>query len=251
MNTKITNELIRTLKPITKPKPKPYEVYDTEVKGFILRVQPSGVMTYICRYAEGKRMTLGPTSLFKVLKAREWAKDKLADYRATGEDPMESRKAERAYTLQSYIDEKYKPWSEAHLKAPGKWLHAIGRYLPDLGDKTLPEITPWLIEKHRSARLKSGVTAATANRNMTALKAALNKAVEWGVIKSNPLSALKKMKEDRNANIRYLSPDEDKRLRETLEAREAKRRQDRENFNLWRESADIRNFPHMEPSPII
>jgi integrase len=239
MNAKITNDLIKTL----KPQAKPYEVYDTEVKGFILRVQPSGTMTYICRYAEGRRMTLGPTSLFKVLKARDWAKDKLSEYRATGVDPMETRKAERSYTLQSYIDEKYKPWAETHLKSSGKWLHAIGRYLPDLGDKKLPEITPWLIEKHRSARLKAGVTAATANRNMTALKAALNKAVEWGVIKSNPLAAVKKMKEDRSPNVRYLNADEDKRLHDALDAREAKRRQDREKFNEWRRQRGYEQFP--------
>lgn len=254
MNAKITNELIRKL----KPQAKPYEVYDTEVKGFILRVQPSGVMSYICRYAEGRRITLGPTSLFKVLKAREWAKDKLAEYRATGEDPMEQRKAGRAYTLESYIQEKYKPWAETHLKSPAKFLHLIGRSYPDLGDKKLSDLTPFLFEKHRTRRLKAGLTGATTNRTLAALKAALNKAVEWHILRTNPLVGVKKMREDTNAVIRYLSPDEDKRVRNALDAREAKRRENREKFNAWRRERGYKEWPqfgtftdHLKPMVLL
>lgn len=254
MKARITGNLLTTLKPHSKP----YEVYDTEIRGLILRIQPSGVMTYICRYAAGKRITLGPTTIIKLQRAREWAKDVLADYRATGKDPMEIRKAERAYTLRAYIEERYGPWAESHLKSPDKWLHAIGRYLPDLGDKKLPDITPWLLEKHRSARLKAGVSAATANRNLTALKAALQKAVEWGILKVNPLAGVKRMREDANAVIRYLSADEERRLREALDAREERRRQKRQDFNQWRQERGYATLPefgaftdHLKPMVLL
>ena len=42
MKALITQELIRTL----KPQAKPYEVRDPRLKGFLLRVQPTSVMTY-------------------------------------------------------------------------------------------------------------------------------------------------------------------------------------------------------------
>ena len=47
MNGKINNTLLGTL----TPDPVPFEVNDTDLKGFGLRVQPSGVMSYYVRYA--------------------------------------------------------------------------------------------------------------------------------------------------------------------------------------------------------
>jgi hypothetical protein len=188
MQANISADLIKKL----KPKQKPYEIRDIKLPGFLLRVQPSGAMSYYIELGRGRRMAIGKASVVKPLKARARADELLSGF-TLGVDPLDERKSAKAFTLQEYIDERYRPWAEAHVKDPRKWLHAIGRYLPELGSKKLPDITPWLVEKHRSARLKVGITPATANRNMTALKAALNKAVEWGVIKSNPLATVKKM----------------------------------------------------------
>lgn len=43
-----------------------------------------------------------------------------------------------------------------------------------------------------------------------------NRAVEWEIIDKNPLAKGKKQKSDSRANIRYLSPDEEERLRAAL-----------------------------------
>ena len=53
MQAKLTARHITSL----QPKEVPYEVVDPEVKGFLLRVQPSGVMTYYFSYRtqEGRR----------------------------------------------------------------------------------------------------------------------------------------------------------------------------------------------------
>ena len=56
MQAKIGNSLLARL----TPEAKPYEVNDTELKGFLLRIQPSGVISYYCSYRnrQGKRNRL-------------------------------------------------------------------------------------------------------------------------------------------------------------------------------------------------
>ena len=51
----ITQDFVRTL----KPRQKPYEVRDPRLKGFLLRVQPTGVMTYYAEYGRGKGIGSG------------------------------------------------------------------------------------------------------------------------------------------------------------------------------------------------
>ncbi|HEX2238074.1 MAG TPA: hypothetical protein VHJ19_06935 [Gammaproteobacteria bacterium] len=81
-------------------------------------------------------------------------------------------------------------------------------------NRPLGELTHWMAEKWRAEQLKSGKSKATINRDMAALKAALSKAVEWELIDSHPLAKLKPIKGDRLTKVRYLSKDEEARLRE-------------------------------------
>ena len=46
IKAKLTTALVKYL----TPKVKPYDVVDSEIKGFSLRVQPSGVMSYYFSY---------------------------------------------------------------------------------------------------------------------------------------------------------------------------------------------------------
>src|SRR3977135_2067703 len=67
----IGNSLVKQLRPTAKP----FEVRDTRTKGFLLRVQPSGAMTYYAQYARGKRISLGRADVLTPDKARDRAKD--------------------------------------------------------------------------------------------------------------------------------------------------------------------------------
>ena len=60
--------------------------------------------------------------------------------------------------------------------------------------------------------LKQGLSHAGINRPVSALKAMLNRAVEWDVLDSNPISAVRALKEDKNPEVRYLSDDEENQL---------------------------------------
>ncbi|MCX7125423.1 MAG: integrase arm-type DNA-binding domain-containing protein [Gammaproteobacteria bacterium] len=57
----ITNTLIAKL----KPKQKQYDVRDSTLKGFMIRVHPSGNMTYALQYKRGGRVTIGSVEVLK------------------------------------------------------------------------------------------------------------------------------------------------------------------------------------------
>ena len=73
MIVKLTNRTIDAL----KPQIKTYDVRDTEIKGFLVRVRPSGSMTYLLQYrnADGiqKHFKIGLVSNIKPAPARDKA----------------------------------------------------------------------------------------------------------------------------------------------------------------------------------
>jgi len=225
----INNSLVKAL----NPGEKPYEVRDTRLKGLILRVQPSGVMAYYVEYARGKRMNLGRADAVTPAQAREAAKRVLAEAYKGG-DPMAVRRKERAYTFSSFISEVYAPWAEATIRTPRKTVGRLLGNFPDLQDKKLPEINPWLVEKWRTARLKSGTKKTTVNRDLDDLKSSLAKAVEWGLVETHPIASVKRVRVDTNPIPRFLSDDEHGRLMAALERREEHLRKQRDSANRWR-----------------
>ena len=72
-------------------KSKPYEIRDTKLTGFLLRVQPTGRKTYYCEYRRGARLKIGPESALSVKSARRRPKDILAQYYQGGEPAVALR----------------------------------------------------------------------------------------------------------------------------------------------------------------
>jgi integrase len=97
----------------------------------------------------------------------------------------------------------------------------------DFFSKPIDELTKKEIEQWRLQRQGEGSKAATINRLMTALKAALNWGLNYEYIESNPLSRLKPLQErDSDKKTRYLSDDERTRLLSALDEHEARLRAD-------------------------
>ena len=229
MNSVISNSLVANLKPADKP----YEVRDTRLKGLLLRVQPSGVMAYYVEYDRGKRINLGRADAVTPAQARDQAKAILADaYR--GNDPTVPRKAVKEHTLQTFLDELYDPWARAHVRSYANTMTRLRVNFASFLDKKLGEITPLDIEKWRTGRLNEGIKPSTANRDLDDLKSSLNKATSWVKGFSNPIAGVKRVKLDANRKVRFLSADEEKRLRAALDGREERLRQERDNANEWR-----------------
>ena len=69
---------------------------------------------------------------------------------------------------------------------------------------------PFDLEKYKKERVNQ-VTPSTVNRELACLKTLYYKAIEWGKCLYNPVAKVKFYKEN-NQRIRYLEPDEIKRL---------------------------------------
>jgi len=259
MKAKITKRLIQSL----VPKEKPYEVVDKELAGFILRVQPAGSMTYYMSYSQPdrrrNRVRLGSSRALTPAQARNKARSVLADI-AKGYDPARFRRSTDGHTLESFLCKEYGPWVIANRKTGSGTLARLTTAFPQLLSTRLSEVTPWMIEKWCAERIKAGITGSTCNREVAALKAALNKAVEWGFLPTNPLAKFKRFKVDYGNRVRYLRQDEEARFFAVLDAREERGRAERDSANKWRRKyghkklADLRKVEfadHLKPMVLL
>lgn len=125
---KFTERAIKELTPIGKP----FDVADETLRGLLVRVQPSGVMTYWYAYRthQGRksRISLGRCDSVSLVKAKELAK-RYAGQVAAGIDPQAQRqeqkanaKQEKVKALGAFIKEVYEPWATSNRKSYKKTL---------------------------------------------------------------------------------------------------------------------------------
>jgi integrase len=248
----VREKLTKSLIEARAPAKRPFEIRDTEQKGLLLRVQPSGIRAWYYDYRHngvrnrrllGRFPDLSPDGARKVCL-------KLAARAADGVDVQAEKKAARVAaerakvsTLGAFIEKQYGPWALEHLRRGDV---AIARLRADFGkwlEDALSAINVWRVESWRRERLKAGTKPVTLNRQIDTLRAALAKAVEWKVIEAHPLKGLKRIKVDDDERVRYLSPAEENRLRDALVVRETKFREARERFNQHREARHKEALP--------
>jgi integrase len=240
MQALLGNSLVKQL----RPDAKPFEVRDTRVKGFLLRVQPSGAMTYYVEYARGKRIAIGRSDVIAVERARERAREVLAGAQF-GEDPLEERRLAKAHTLRSFIDEEYTPWAAANIRTAHATVARLNASFAEHLDKKLGDLTPWIVEKWRAARIKDGAKPATVNRDLDDLKSSLTKAVAWGLLEASPIAGVKRSRIDAARSPRFLSAEEEARLRQALNDREERIRRERDSANAWRMARGYELLPDL------
>ena len=229
MKSQLSQGLIDKL----EPGEKPFEIRDSVLKGFLLRVQPSGLMTYYLEYERGKRVKLGRTADVKPHKARERAKKKLA-IAYDGGDPAADKKELKTETFKEFLESVWLPHAETHTNSAEITHKRFKSAFPGFMKKRLTEITPFAVEKWRADRMRQGASRSTVNREFDDLKSALNKAETWELIQTNPIAKMRRLKIDKMPAVRYLSPDEEQRLRQALDDRELEKRQGRDSANQWR-----------------
>ena len=227
MKTPLTQDVLRRL-------PASGDVWDTKLPGFLVRVHRSGRASYLVSLGRGRWYTVGRVERLTLQEARTEARGVLGDS-SRGQDPRARKKAEKSQTFKNYITEVYSPWLREHRKSADQTLQRIeSHFFPVFGSIKLSAITGFALEKWRSRRLKAGTQPGTVNRDIAALRGALGRAVDWNLLSVHPLAKVKTLEEDKRAHVRYLSPDEDRRLRTALAARDEKRRTKRDHGNAWR-----------------
>ena len=204
-----------------KPEAKPYQRKVPEAPGLVLRIQPNGTKAW--KLIQNNRpQTIGrfPVDTYKAAVT-----EALRVLR--GETP--ERVPEKVMTFGGYLKDHYQPYLEANSASPGEQRARLDRF--GLDKKPLDEIRLADVETWRTKRTRAGRKASTINRDTNALRAALQRAVDWELIDANPLARLKPLKVDKQPVVRYLTDKEEKRLIAALVARDDEMRAARQRGN--------------------
>lgn len=236
----------------SSPGSKPYEIRDTRLQGFVLRVQPSGVRIFYAQHARGQRVTLGRVGVLTADEARERCEKVLGNV-AHGRAPMHGiAAAERpssgsGMTLRQFIEGTWEPWAKGNRKKT--WyntLSAVRCHYSDWFDLPLASITQQAVEDHLTKRLAAGDKASSVRRDCDALAGILTLALKRKLIEAHPVRACEKPKLDRNPKVRYLSIEEERRLRQALADRDRKMIEARDRANQHR---GYKNRPKLPALP--
>ena len=226
MKAKLTQSYLASIKVTGKA----FWITDEGYQNLRLYVGASGVKTWYVSYRgkDDKKQSykLGSAEALAVAEARVMARDFLARL-ARGEEP------EKKMQFGKFIETYYGPWIETNRRTGKQTMYIFRSAFRFLLEQPIEELKTLELEKWRTQRQSEGTKAATLNRQIALLKAALNWGVEQDLLESNPLARLKRLQErDSDKKTRYLS-DERPRLLAALDEREARLRTGRENHNKW------------------
>jgi integrase len=213
------------------------EYPDEAMPALELRLTPKGSASYSLRYQKPNgtqgRKTIAKWPATTPAEAREIARRELS-ITPIKSDPIAEqarKKTARAtaqhiagtMTLERFISERYEDHLKAHGKTGIRQANMIRAAFSDYLERDLTDLTAWAVEAWRTKRLKEGRSPSTCNRCINALRGALSRAIEWGVLEApvNPLKTVKKMREPEPDTQRFLTAEEEARLRAALEAYEA------------------------------
>ncbi|MEQ1803306.1 MAG: site-specific integrase [Gammaproteobacteria bacterium] len=217
-----------------QPRSKPFDIHDSRLPGFVLRVQPSGVRSFCVQLGRGRRLTLGKVGPLTPDQARHRCELVLGNV-AHGREPTAGLDGASRISLKEYITAQYRPWALAN--RPRSATSALARIeycFRQWYDQPLCSLSTSQLETWKTARLAQGLRPATVLRDLANLSGVLSHAVRLGMLPDNPMRRVDKPRLDRTPNVRFLDPEEEARLRSALEARDARLRDARDSGNAWR-----------------
>lgn len=255
---KLSKKLSTAIVDGAKPKAKPYRLWDTAVPQLHLRVQPTGIKSWNVQWSRTSTRALGKWPGVTVEAARTKAKAALVETDRLGAPAavVDAGKP-KAATLGEFVKGPYTTWARGHLKSGPANVKALGVSWGHLYGKPLEAIAAKDAEDWKGDRLADGLKPATVNREVTRLRGVLSRAVEWDLLPAHPLRAVKRVKTDDDPHVRYLSKDEEKRLRAALADRDREAAAARERANQWRADRGRPPFPaldyadHLTPAVLV
>jgi integrase len=222
---KLTDALVSKLKDAPKGTGY-YYIWDTDLKGFALRVTEKGTKSYIIIYRndEGRQkvMTLFRADKITAQDARNEAKVKLGSAQS-GTDHLKEKQEKKEALLFSELVDKYlelyavKENKPSTVKTNKSYIRRF--LLPAFGNKPVAGISREDVARLHVKLIK---TPYQANRVYALLNKIFLLAEEWGYrpLNSNPCAYIRKYKE--YARERYLTAEELMRLNQVLDKYEEK-----------------------------
>ncbi len=177
-------KLTKTAVDTADPREKDYELRDTVVPGFILKVTPAGrkifMIVYRTNSGDRRKPAIGRFGELTVEQARRIAQDWLADVRQ-GRDPSAEKAAGRkAPTVKELCDQFIEDYSKARNKpytVEMNRLYIDKHIVPFLGSMKVHEVTRADISTLMKRMEKSPVAA---NRVLACIRKMFNMAEVWG-----------------------------------------------------------------------
>jgi integrase len=230
--TKLSKRAVDGLAPLSD---RDVFAWDGEVRGFGVRVKPSGVKTYFIQYRNAdsrtRRMVIGKHGILTTEEARDLARQRLAEV-LKGEDPSAKRRAARSGMTVSDVCDWYltearagrllgrnrRPIKESTLDGDEGRINV--HIKPLLGAQPIRGILLADVEKLQ-AKIASGRPAASrrrdrggqttggagvASRTVSTLRSMLGHAKRFGLIEANPALGVRVIAS--NKKLRRLSRDE-------------------------------------------
>lgn len=217
-----------------QPAAKPFEIWDTRLSGFVLRVQPSGARSFYAQIGRGRRVAIGKAGELTPDEARERCQKVLGNV-AHGRPALDGLDGAEGLTLGEFIAATYAPWAKAHRpRTAGGTLDRIKLHFGCWYGRPLSGITVEDIERWRLKRITEGIEPSTVRRDLDGLSSVLTRAAKLGKLADNVVRRVERPKIDRTPKVRYLEPAEEKRLRAALSERDTEMREARESANRWR-----------------
>jgi hypothetical protein len=218
-------KLTKTAVAAAVPHARDYELRDTVVPGFLLKVTPAGRRIFMIQYRTNsghrRKPSIGRFGELTVEQARKIAQDWLADVRK-GTDPSAEKAASRNVpTVKQLCDQFIEDYSKARNKpytVETNQLNINKHILPILGSKKVHEVTraDMAILMKRMER-----SPVAANRVLACLRKMFNMAEVWGHRPdgSNPCRHVPKYPE--KGKTRLITDEELVRLFEYLDRADA------------------------------
>ncbi|GHE45971.1 integrase [Camelimonas fluminis] len=218
-------KLTKTAVDAATAQERDYELRDTMVPGFLVKVTPTGrktfMLAYVANNGQRRKPAIGRYGELTVDQARNIAQDWLAEVRR-GVDPSAERDAARkALTVKELFDRFITDYSEDRNKpSTVKSNRGYGkRYIiPILGQLKVPDVTRADIS-HLMKKMSKSPT--NANRVLAAVRKMFNMAEVWGLRPdgSNPCRHIPKFPE--RGKTRLIADGELRKLYEYLDRAEA------------------------------
>ena len=214
---KLTDKDIKALPP---PASGYALTWDSEVKGFGVRITASGARAFVLNYrtttGQSRRLTIGNSPDWSVSQARERAKE-LKRRVDDGGDPSAERQAERAAPTVAELAERFErehlPRRRATTAADYKRLLRV-HILPRIGKIKVADLTHADVDRMHREIVKAGAPYR-ANRAVAVLSKMLNLTIKWGLRSDNPARGVEREPEE--SRQRYLTPAEIVCLGEALD----------------------------------